>query len=346
MAASAPPLAASPEAGSAGAPTLAPPTVTPPTLAEALASIRAPQGWKRRLEDPANTFIRYPLALALSRLLVRTSITPNQISFTQPAFAAVAGYFVSLGTYPTDLLAVLFFELRSILDCCDGTVARAKKLSSPNGHAVDALCDWLGVVLLYAGIFVRFNLHPPTESLAVGSGTLLSWLGVNGVLCLAIFSGAARSFTSDYFRVKLTSVFERGQDDTLDTLRAKILALGPHSSFFDQAEVLIGRCGHLTFNFEWLTRDKALAASSAETVEALRREEQTPGMRALAFLWGLSNGDAFLTYVMVALLFGKLWLLQELYATVGVVTIVGFCVLSSMFISAAVRRNTGRAVAA
>lgn len=342
MAVSAPPLPASTD----DAPQPSPPTPGPPTLAEALASIRAPSGWKRRLEDPANTFFRYPIALALSRLLVRTSITPNQISFTQPLFAAAAGYFVSLGHTSTDLLAVLFFELRSILDCCDGTVARAKKLSSPNGHAVDALCDWLGVVLLYAGIFVRFNLHPPTESLAMGGGTLVSWLGVNGILCLAIFSGAARSFTSDYFRVKLTSVFERGQDDTLDTLRTKILALGPRSSFFDKAEVLIGRLGHLTFNFEWLSRDKALAASSGDTVAALRREEHTPAMRALAFLWGLSNGDAFLTYVMIALLFGKLWLLQEIYATVGVITIVGFCVLSSSFIGGAIRRNAARAVAA
>lgn len=311
-----------------------------PTLAEALASIRAPRGWKRRLEDPANTFLRYPIALALSRLLVRTSITPNQISFIQPVFAAIAGYLVTRGHFTTDLLAVLAFEIRSILDCCDGTVARAKKLSSPNGHAVDALCDWLGVVFLYIGIFVRFNLHPPVDhSIHVGGASLAAWLGVNGVLILAILSGAARSFTSDYFRVKLTSVFESGRDDTLDTLRTKILALGPRSSFFDRAEVFIGRMGHLTFNFEYLSREKALAASSADTVEALRREESTPGMRALALGWGLSNGDAFLSYVMIALLLDKLWLLQELYATVGVASIVGFCIVSSMFLGAAVRRN-------
>ncbi len=323
-----------------------------PTLEEALASIRAPQGWKRRLEDPANTFIRYPLALALSRVLVRTPITPNQISFIQPVFAAIAGYLVSRGHFTTDLLAVLAFEIRSILDCCDGTVARAKKLSSPNGHAVDALCDWLGVVFLYMGIFVRFNLHPSltlpggaTASIDFGGASLAAWLGVNGVLCLAVLSGAARSFTSDYFRVKLTSVFESGRDDTLDTLRTKILGLGPQSSFFDHAEVFIGRMGHLTFNFEWFSRDKALVASSGETVEALRREESSPGMRALAFGWGLSNGDAFLSYVMIALLFDQLWLLQEIYATVGVATIIGYCILSSAFLGNAVRRNAS-AVAA
>lgn len=316
-----------------------------PTIAEALASIKAPKGWKRRLEDPANTFIRYPLALALTRLFVRTPITPNQISLTQPLLAAVAGWQVTFGTFEHDLLAVLAFELRSILDCCDGSLARAKKMSSPSGHAIDALADWLGVVFLYIGIFVRFNLHAPSAAISTEGGSLLGWLGVNGVLCLAIFSGAARSFTSDYFRVKFVSVFESGKDDTLDTLRTKILALGPHSTFFDKAEVFIGRMGHLTFNYEYLTRDKAQAIRSGELVDALRREENAPGTRALAFLWGISNGDAFLTYVMIALLTGKLWLLQELYATVGIVTIVALCMASSSFVKNVVRRHGGVAVA-
>jgi phosphatidylglycerophosphate synthase len=324
----------------------APPAPAPrPTIAEALASIKAPSGWKRRLEDPANTFIRYPIALALTRLFVRTPITPNQISLTQPLLAAVAGWQVTFGTFEHDLIAVLAFELRSILDCCDGSLARAKKMSSPSGHAIDALADWLGVVFLYVGIFIRFNLHPPTAAIGSDSGSLLSWLGVNGVLCLAIFSGAARSFTSDYFRVKFTSVFERRQDDTLDTLRTKILALGPHSTFFDKAEVFIGRMGHLTFNYEYLTREKAENLRSGELVDALRREENAPATRALAFVWGLSNGDAFLTYVMIALLFDKLWLLQELYATVGIVTIVGLCMVSSTFVKNVVRRHASVAVA-
>lgn len=316
-----------------------------PTLAQALASIKAPQGWKRRLEDPANTFIRYPIALAVTRLLVRTSITPNQISLSQPLLAALAGWQLTYGSYQHDLVAVLAFEIRSILDCCDGSLARAKKMSSPSGHAIDGLADWLGVLFLYVGIFIRFNMHAPSSSLSFGNGSPLALLGVNGVLCLAIMSGAWRSFTSDYFRVKFVSVFESGKDATTDTLRSKILALGPHSSFFDKAEVFIGRMGHLAFNYEYLTRDKAESLRSGELCEALRREERAPATRVLAFLWALSNGDAFLTYVMIALLFGKLWLLQELYATVGIVTIVALFVASSAFVKSVVRRHASVAVA-
>lgn len=319
-----------------------PTTVARPTLAEALASIRAPSGWKRRLEDPANTFVRYPIALAMTRLFVRTPVTPNQISLTQPILAAFAGWQVTFGSYDHDLLAVLLFELRSILDCCDGSVARAKKMSSPSGHAIDGLADWLGVVLLYIGILIRFQLHPPDAVLGLGSTTLVGTIGVLGVLLLAGLSGGMRSFTSDYFRVKFVSVFDSGKDDTLDTLRAKILALGPHSTFFEKAEVLIGRMGHLTFNHVYLTREKAMEVRSGDLVDALRREENAPTTRALAFLWAISNGDAFLTYIMIGLLFDKLWLLQELYATVGIITIVALCIASSSFVKSRAGRSTER----
>jgi hypothetical protein len=146
--------------------------------------------------------------------------------------------------------------------------------------------------------------------------------------------------------VKFVSVFETGKDDTEGTLRAKILALGPQSSFFDHAEVMIGRLGHLTFNHEWLTRDKAAAAPVGDATLALRREESSPTVRTLSFLWGLSNGDAFLSYIMVSLLLGKLWLLQEIYATVGIVTMLALCIASSSFVKSVARRSAREAVAA
>jgi hypothetical protein len=110
--------------------------------------------------------------------------------------------------------------------------------------------------------------------------------------------------------------------------------------------VTIGRLGHLTFNHEWLTREKAEARSSGDTVAALRREEGSSGMKTVGLLWGLSNGDAFLSYVMIALLFDKLWLLQEIYATVGVVSIVALCMVSSARVKGAVRRYADSTAAA
>ena len=101
--------------------------------------IAGPKGWKRRLEDPFNTFYRYPVALGITRLLVHTRITPNQVSLVQPIFAAAAGYLLTFDDFRAHVAAALLFETRSILDCVDGSLARAKKMSSPNGHAIDAM---------------------------------------------------------------------------------------------------------------------------------------------------------------------------------------------------------------
>ena len=97
-------------------------------------AIVGPAGWKRRLEDPFNTHYRY---------LIRTPVTPNQVSLVQPVFAAGAGYLLTIDDWRAHLGAAALFELRSILDCADGSLARAKRMSSPNGHAIDAMADWL-----------------------------------------------------------------------------------------------------------------------------------------------------------------------------------------------------------
>ena len=46
---------------------------------------------KDRLEDPVSRVFRYPLARWIVRGLVKTSITPDQVTLVQPLFFASAG---------------------------------------------------------------------------------------------------------------------------------------------------------------------------------------------------------------------------------------------------------------
>jgi phosphatidylglycerophosphate synthase len=68
--------------------------------------------WKERLDDPLNRFYRYPVARLLVRGLLRTSITPNQVTFVQPILAGVAGYLVTYADRRHLILAAALFELR------------------------------------------------------------------------------------------------------------------------------------------------------------------------------------------------------------------------------------------
>jgi hypothetical protein len=73
-----------------------------------------------------------------------------------------------------------------------------------------------------------------------------------------------------------------------------------------------------------------------ESVEALRRSPMT---RVIAGLWAVSNGEAFLSIVVLTMLVDALWLGQVLFATVGMVWIVGVVLLSRWFLRGATRRG-------
>jgi phosphatidylglycerophosphate synthase len=288
---------------------------------------------KMRLEDPVSRLFRYPLARWIVRGLVRTPITPNQVTLVQPFLAAVAAWLIVSEERWRLLLAVAIFEVRSILDCVDGTLARAKKLVSPWGHAIDGLADWLSVLFLYVGITLHFQAHPPLHDPARAA------LVAPAVLAAALLQGAIRSFASDYYKQKYVSIFAGGRDATVESLREKALALGPGSGVFARAEVLIGRIGHLVFEREWFDPRCSRTATTEEQVSELRRHERAPLTRLILGLWSLSNGDTFVTLVCLSVVVGRLWEGQVFFASAGVVWIASVIALNGWFVRSAARRG-------
>lgn len=288
----------------------------------AAARVAGPQGWKRRLEDPFNKYYRYPIALVLTRWLVHTPVTPNQVSLVQPIFAAVAGYCLTFDDARAHLAAVVLFELRSILDCVDGSLARAKRLSSPNGHAIDAMADWLGVMFLYCGIYHYVYHHVPAGWSQVMAMTVVS---------VALVQGALRSAASDYFKSKYLGIYERATDDVPSILRDKVLGLSKGSSVFAHIDVFIMRTGHMFFEMERFCprRSKAL---STDAIEGMVRDQSSPRARLIGFLWSISSGDAFLSFVILSILVGKIWAGQLFFATVGVAWIFAVVLYNVSFL--------------
>jgi hypothetical protein len=60
--------------------------------------------------------------------------------------------------------------------------------------------------------------------------------------------------------------------------------------------------------------------------------------RLIAGLWSVSNGDAFLSMVVLTMLADQLWLGQLFFSTVGVVWIFAVILLNGWFIRGATRR--------
>jgi phosphatidylglycerophosphate synthase len=97
-------------------------------------------------------FINRPISRAISRLLLHTPVTPSAWTLSIFLLPFAGATFLARGGYASVVVGLLFFQLYSILDGCDGEIARAKYLESPRGRQLDTWCDVIGSLLLVVGL--------------------------------------------------------------------------------------------------------------------------------------------------------------------------------------------------
>ena len=88
----------------------------------------------------------------MTRLLLRFPTTPNAWTLFIFPIPVAAALILLHGTYWSFLSGLVLFQVFSVLDGCDGEIARAKFLESERGRRLDGLCDILSNILLVAGL--------------------------------------------------------------------------------------------------------------------------------------------------------------------------------------------------
>ncbi len=102
--------------------------------------------------DPYLARFNRRMSLPISMLLLRTPITANQLSVLLVALGIAAGWLFSLGTYATGVAAAALSLAASILDGCDGEIARLKYQESAFGCWVETIGDYTYYVAILAGL--------------------------------------------------------------------------------------------------------------------------------------------------------------------------------------------------
>ncbi len=106
------------------------------------------------------------LARFLTRHLSRTNITPNQITYSSILIAATVPLFFGFGFLEIGILAAI---LVSILDVCDGKLARFTYRTSEKGDKLDHVADRLNIFLYYItfgiGMWKRDSLSSGWQAL-------------------------------------------------------------------------------------------------------------------------------------------------------------------------------------
>ena len=111
------------------------------------------QLYKKASDGPVSKFLNRPISIRISKFLVKYPITPNQISLLSFALSILAFLCFFLGTkYFWLILGGILAQLSSIIDGCDGEVARLKLLQTDYGAWFDAVLDRYSDGMLLFGL--------------------------------------------------------------------------------------------------------------------------------------------------------------------------------------------------
>ena len=106
-------------------------------------------------DNAVTRYLYRPVSFPLTRLLVWTPITPNQISYVVAALVALGCWITAHASANMALLGTAVVLVASYVDCCDGEVARIKLLTSRYGAWIDTVVDELSSI----GYMIALGWH-------------------------------------------------------------------------------------------------------------------------------------------------------------------------------------------
>jgi phosphatidylglycerophosphate synthase len=118
------------------------------------------------------------ISLALTRRLAATRVTPDAMTLVSLAIGLLGASFFLSSSPAAQLAGALLFLTHSILDGCDGELARLKFMESPHGAILDYWGDNLVHIAVFACMAVGLSVtREATWPLALGALTVIATLG-------------------------------------------------------------------------------------------------------------------------------------------------------------------------
>ncbi|HST30511.1 MAG TPA: CDP-alcohol phosphatidyltransferase family protein [Chthoniobacterales bacterium] len=107
-------------------------------------------------------YLNRPMSRTVTQFLLKTSMTPNVWTWLITLFPLAGFFFLIRGDYFGFVIGAALFNVHSILDGCDGEIARAKYLDSEKGPGIDAIGDLISLLLFSLGLgFGLFHSAQP-----------------------------------------------------------------------------------------------------------------------------------------------------------------------------------------
>ncbi len=113
----------------------------------------------------------------MARLLAKTKITPNQMTWAAFGIALLSFVSFILGY---NIIAGLLVQLSSIVDGIDGSLARLKGMTSEFGGFLDSVLDRYADILIVLGLTLWSLSHETYSSI-----WLVGLLAITGTICIS-----------------------------------------------------------------------------------------------------------------------------------------------------------------
>ena len=167
-------------------------------LSRAEATIR-----RSSYKDTDNTLARWNrnVSLPISIALIRTPVTANQLSVALVALGFYSAWLFSLGHYWTGALGGFLSLAASVLDGCDGEIARLKYQESALGCWIETFGDYSYYIAIFVGLTVG--------AVRLTGWPIFYWLGA-----LALTGTLVAFALLIYLRSRITA----GQPEKLHTI--------------------------------------------------------------------------------------------------------------------------------
>jgi len=154
-------------------------------------------------------YLNRKISSFITALLIRTPVSANQVTIFNSFIGLSSIFFFMNGSYYNILIGAVIFQVNTIVDHCDGEIARQKNQSSRFGFWLDVTTDAIvsTVVVISAGIGISTYLNEPSYIVwgaMAGCGILVSSL-------LVFYNAVKRDSDKDSLCFAIT---ENGKEPT------------------------------------------------------------------------------------------------------------------------------------
>ena len=130
-------------------------------------------GWLVKPTDGIFARANRTISIPISRRIIPFPITPNMVSLFTLGVSFAAGAFLTVGGYWNMLTGAILSWFSSVLDGCDGEVARLKLQESAFGCWLETVCDNLYYLFIFGGMTIGLVTGSGNRSYLVWGGLLL-----------------------------------------------------------------------------------------------------------------------------------------------------------------------------